>query len=431
MINPLIYSATKSNLRKTKLTIMNIDIDTFRARVGLFGPGRGFRGCLNKSKYNPNTVGSDIHLRVIALYAVILFVFWSGTYTANSILDTATVTTETVHFPYDPCQKLTSYQTTCVRHQTVWSQPTYANYIQQRLILSKDVETNPGPQMDQNDKDDIMNAIFTNSESLKREIQNVRSDTVQIKSDVESVKAICAEVKQRVDNLEGKHQRVEENVRELVTDVQNLKYEKETMVTDIDALQETLERQRDKIDILESAVEKLEREKLKCSMRIFGLFEPPTENANGLKSSLENNVLNVAKPDHNWQSDSIIDAYRVGQRNDKGQRIVIVKFNSASEKHLLYSGREALRRKGIRISEELTSRERDILNNLRLNGRTGYFQKGKLHIRPETSNQPNRSTTATGRYFATGARRSNQSREQHMEAEHGRSPVHSEPVDID
>ena len=46
------------------------------------------------------------------------------------------------------------------------------------------------------------------------------------------------------------------------------------------------------------------------------LFEPQTENANDLKSTLEHNVLKVTQLDNNWQSDSVIVEYRLGQRND-------------------------------------------------------------------------------------------------------------------
>ena len=69
---------------------------------------------------------------------------------------------------------------------------------------------------------------------------------------------------------------------------------------------------------------------------------------------------------------------RVGTIKDNQPRITIAKFNSVDEKHKLYRGRDTLRNNNIRISEELTSRERDILKNLRENGRNGYFYKGKL-----------------------------------------------------
>ena len=138
-------------------------------------------------------------------------------------------------------------------------------------------------------------------------------------------------------------------------------------------------------------------------MRIFGLHEPEDENPVDLKTKLVNSVLKIARPDYEWNDDAITETYRVGGRNQHGQRLVIAKFKSPNEKSVLYTGRDNLRKKGVRISEELTTRERDILNNLREKGRTGYFQKGKLHIRSETSNLTNRP--AGGRHIVNGTRR--------------------------
>ena len=58
---------TLLRLRTVNIAIMNMDIATYRSRIGLFGPGRGFRGRLNVNKYNPTTSGSNIHLRMFAV----------------------------------------------------------------------------------------------------------------------------------------------------------------------------------------------------------------------------------------------------------------------------------------------------------------------------------------------------------------------------
>ena len=72
-----------------------------------------------------------------------------------------------------------------------------------------------------------------------------------------------------------------------------------------------------------------------------------------------------------------------------GYRIVIVKFTSESIKHKLFRGRDALRANGIRISEEQTTRQRTELNNLKAQGKAGFYIKGKLHIRSDDDNRDN------------------------------------------
>ena len=100
---------------------------------------------------------------------------------------------------------------------------------------------------------------------------------------------------------------------------------------------------------------------MKSSFHIFGLSESDTENDNTNPKLLQG-VLNVSCPGHNWQSDSITDAFIIGIRNTDHERIVIAKFKSADETHLIYTGR-ALHEQCIQISEEQTTRERGILTN--------------------------------------------------------------------
>ena len=94
----------------------------------------------------------------------------------------------------------------------------------------------------------------------------------------------------------------------------------------------------------------------------------------------------VACPRESWSEESIQDAYRVGSPDATGYRIVIVKFSSESIKHNLFRGWDALRANGIRNSEELTTRQRTELNNLKAQGKSGFYINGKFHIRFDNDN---------------------------------------------
>ncbi len=138
---------------------MNLDVVTYRARIGLFGPGRGFKGRSNMNKYNPTTTGSDIHYRMLAVCVMILFVLWSGSCASNTNLDAATITTDVRIFPIDIWKSTTYEHNSCIWQHTSWSNDLVQNLNFIFLVHSKDTESNPGPRMDQEDKNDIINAI--------------------------------------------------------------------------------------------------------------------------------------------------------------------------------------------------------------------------------------------------------------------------------
>ena len=123
-------------------------------------------------------------------------------------------------------------------------------------------------------------------------------------------------------------------------------------------------------------------------MRIFDLPEHEDESANenSLKTKVVESVLKVACPNREWSPDCLLDTYRIGKPGDYN-RTVITTFKSVDQKFNVFEGRENLRKKGIKIANELTSREKQALYDLKQKGKKGYFYKGKLHIRSD--NQEN------------------------------------------
>ena len=69
---------------------------------------------------------------------------------------------------------------------------------------------------------------------------------------------------------------------------------------------------------------------------------------------------------------------------------MLVTFSHADLKFSLFNGRDNLRTKGIRVANDLTSQEKEKLNDLKQKGKVGYFHKGKLHVRLPKANSNNR-----------------------------------------
>ena len=151
-------------------------------------------------------------------------------------------------------------------------------------------------------------------------------------------------------------------------------------------------------------------------MRIFGLPEFERSAAE-LKSNVLENVVNVAIAEENLSSEDILDAFRVGANMNGQPKVTVVKFRNSDIKSKLYTQRDTLRESGIRISDDLTMRQREKLQQLKTSGRTGYFHKGELKVRTEKDDGITNSVKS--RMFLNANRRlvpsTIQSENEHME----------------
>ena len=156
----------------------------------------------------------------------------------------------------------------------------------------------------------------------------------------------------------------------------------------------------EQINRMDEELEKLEFMCRKNNMRIFGLpeYEMSSEDLN---RSIMDNVLKVACPDKTWKSVDILDAFRVGSRVNNQPRVTVVKSSNSTIKSHMYANRDALRANGIRISDDLTMRQRDKLKQLKDDGKTGYFQKGELKVREDR----NDTSSNISRVFLNANRR--------------------------
>jgi archaellum component FlaC len=246
-------------------------------------------------------------------------------------------------------------------------------------MLSMDVESNPGP-LSKSDRDDILKAIKDSSDSLKEDIKKVTLDVNSMKNDIKSIHTICNDMKSDIATIQSKQEKFDENLTKIDCDLENLKVEKEMLHLDVDKINENCERNSDRLSSVESVLQKMERNAIKQNLRIFGYIETQTSDQ---KSELVNKILRVARPDIDWSTDSITDTYRIGKPGNYVKTLVI-SFKSSDQKYAMFTGRDALRSKGIRISNDLTNTEKEKLSELKSRGETGYFLKGKLHVRPKT-----------------------------------------------
>ncbi|MEW8548221.1 MAG: hypothetical protein AB2693_32355, partial [Candidatus Thiodiazotropha sp.] len=142
-------------------------------------------------------------------------------------------------------------------------------------------------------------------------------------------------------------------------------------------------------------------------MRVFGLPELIDENSENIRQNEVENVLKVACPSVEWEKDDIKRAFRVGEGKNDQPPVMIVRFRYDDDKPKVFSGRDQLRACGIRVSDDLTTRQREQLNALRLKGQRGYFYRGKLVVNSAKPLDNNGRDNVKSRVFRTAARRMN------------------------
>lgn len=399
---------------------MGVYIQTYCARVGRFGPGRGYKGH-KQGVYNPYTHGTDIHIRMFAVSVMAFFILGPGIWLSNTMLSLA-ATERYSNYPVDICLEDTfsfnsSITSCCVRDSALTSMTyyVYVSYQTRILLLSMDIETNPGP-INPDDKTEILDAIKSYSENLREDIHSVKQDVLKIQDEMKNVWTICNDVKDRVEKIDSKQKQFESQLRDIHKEIEDIRQEKDMIQLDIDAVQENCDQGVRNIKHIEDTIDGIERNYIKSNMRIFGLHELQNENRAILRERVVNEVLRVARPDIQWSPFCITDVYRLGKPG-RFARTIIVTFAASDVKFSVFEGREALRQKGIRVANDLTSREKASLSDLREKGQKGYFFKGKLHIREQQE-------IATSRQFLN-ARRRTQNNGQENERPHD-EPEHAE-----
>ena len=223
-----------------------------------------------------------------------------------------------------------------------------------------------------------------------------------MRSDVDAVRRDCADVKASLHTVELKQSNLERKVKIHDSEIRQLRADKDCLQLDVDEVYTLYDAKCDEVNKLDDKLEKLESLYRKDNMRIFGLPEIEMT-AMDLKSNILQNVINLVIADERLSTDDILDAYRVGVNVNGQPKVTVVKFRNADIKSKLYAQRDELRRSGIRLSDDLTLRQRDKLKQLKTGGKTGYFYKGELKVRAEQDGS--NTNTVNGRTFLNANRR--------------------------
>lgn len=391
---------------------MGIDIELYRCRIGVFCGGcirnshrRQYSKQYSKQKYNPYSNTSDIHYRVFASCLVIFMMLVGvlGVLTMVNFLGSV-VNEQALHSTISPCFN--------VRSDILWlekyigfvtitfdfcpqSESLYMVYMQRLLLLSSDVELNPGPS---NDTQQILDAI----KESNRKIEQVKDEVMAIRSDIAEVKNQVFEIKIKIGSIETRQNETDSKVQEVESKMDTVTYKYELLESDVESLAYNYEKKCEDFDRLEKQVYYLDRENRKKNLRIFGLPETEPETNDHLISEIEDKILNIAYPDKDYEAGTIRSARRIGAIQEDSPRMVLVEFKNLENKLKIFTVREELRKCGIKVSNDLTIWERNQLKEL---GKRGYFKNGELQILPDVEQDASQKS----RIFKRAVRKSDAS----------------------
>ncbi|KAL4236823.1 hypothetical protein ACF0H5_005210 [Mactra antiquata] len=129
------------------------------------------------------------------------------------------------------------------------------------LLLSSDIELNPGPL---SDKDEILQAIMKSSGELKSEIKGVKDDKAKIVADINNVKDTCEQLHKRVGDIDTKQTQFSNEIKVVKDDIENLYTEREMLQLDIDAMKDITDSKHDQIERMDGVLDTIENKVNRC-----------------------------------------------------------------------------------------------------------------------------------------------------------------------
>ena len=235
------------------------------------------------------------------------------------------------------------------------------------IILAGDVEVNPGPTIDDvmTELKDLRLANDQHFNSLKNEISSLRTDMASIRKEVDIVK----------ERVKDTTTHIYQCYDECYGDIRSVMY---------------------RLEKLERQVENHERYSRRDNL-IFYDIPDEKEETNDITTDKLIKVLNEHTPGKSWSDSDFIRVHRIKSKRP-GIAPIIARFARSESKFCALGSRKRLRDSGYGVANDLSQAQRDQLNEVKKEGKRGYWLNGKLHI--DHSYRP--GSAAAGRGQQTG-----------------------------
>ncbi len=269
-----------------------------------------------------------------------------------------------------------------------------------KLNLAGDVELNPGPSIEEQFAS-LNSKLDKNFGKLDCDIKNINDSLLNLRTSVNDMKTEINTLKEKVTELENR-----EEIERL----------------DIDANAESVAGLSDRVCALEDKLESQEQYSRRENVILYGMKESENESYESVRKNVTDLLNKNVKTKH-WQEEDILRSHRLGRPTAGVKpRPVIVRFTQFHDKLNVLKARNDLKKVNIGVSNDLTQKQRQQLDRLKDQGKSGYFKNGKLVTIDNPPYQPRQGDSrdvSRGRHNDRHTDRQNDRRTDRQNDSHG------------
>ena len=234
--------------------------------------------------------------------------------------------------------------------------------ILRKLLLSGDVEKNPGPN-EEHKINEILATVKRLEEDRKKDRDHQQRQNEIIFKQLNGLQSQLKDVYKEIKSISAAFKNLSE-------DIANICEHSDTIREETDKI---------KVDIMEKSeiIDELSR---RNNLRFFGI--PENDNENSTKTIVDLLNRSSASDSQSWSNSDINRAIRVGTAEGK-PRIMLVTFNKWTDKLKIIRDldfRQRLRLTGVRLSNDFTKRQTATMKKAHEEGKIAVFIKGKLTV---------------------------------------------------
>ncbi len=223
---------------------------------------------------------------------------------------------------------------------------------------------------------------------VSQEVDGFKTILSKLQEDVAELISTTEQLKRESDALNNLQQCTEVSVEQLEETVEQ---QEENNEKSIELVQKHLREKEDTIKAMTLKIDALEQRNKQANLRIIGLEEEDEENITSKFIDLATHKLNIK----NIQASDFEVITRMGTKNCKEDRDVMVTCNNINIRNQMYKRRKSLRNgnNSIYINEDLTTHRSKLFYHARKMRKAGklfgvWSQDGNIMVKVKESSQP-------------------------------------------
>ena len=230
------------------------------------------------------------------------------------------------------------------------------------------IEKNPGPRKFSMEKE-----IRQMKNDILDELRKIHDDLGTVKEKCNNLEKTCGILEQRQCEMAMFMKNTETNLLRMEKNIDTQRKDSEMVSRQLDSVQDRIKRQ-------ERYLEKINSQTRRGNLRFFGI----AEERNGAYEDCEKvmmDFLNKHYNDAEWSLGDITMAHRIGKRNEREPRLMMVKFARVSDASRILrnrSVRDIWRKQNVRVAADYTPRQNEELRTLRQQGKVGVVRDGRV-----------------------------------------------------